>query len=146
MTNRMAMALLALVGLLISVYMAAYKFGYIGSLACGTGSCEIVQNSPQSVMFGVPVPVLGLIGYGALLITALVGVQPAFEDRRWVGGILLAGATGGLIFSAYLSWLEQFTIHAWCRWCIASAVVAVLLFIFALPELSRMRRSADADA
>jgi uncharacterized membrane protein len=145
MTNRMAIALLALIGVMISAYMAAYKFGFLGSIACGTGSCEIVQNSPQSIMFGVPVPVLGLIGYGALFITALLGLQPRFEDERWIAGVLLAGTTGGLLFSVYLSYLEQYAIHAWCRWCIASAVVALLLFLSALPELPRMRRPATAE-
>jgi len=141
MTNRMSIAVFALIGLLISAYMAAYKFGFLGSLMCGTGSCELVQNSPWAVQFGIPVPVLGLFGYGSLLLTALLGLQPKFEDARWVSVVLFAAAAGGLLFSIYLSYLEQYAIQHWCQWCIASAVVALLIFLSAIPELSRMRRS-----
>ena len=147
MTNRMALALLALIGLLIGVYMSAYKFGLIGTIACGTGGCNTVQNSPWAVFAGVPVPVIGLLGYGALFATALLGLQPRFEDDRRISIVLLAGATIGLVFSAYLTYLEAAVIHAWCRWCIASAVLAVLIFLFALPELQRLRpQQAEADA
>jgi hypothetical protein len=59
--------------------------------------------------------------------------------------VLAGGATIGLLFSAYLTYLEAFVIHAWCRWCIASAVLAVLIFIFTLPEFRRLRsRVSDA--
>jgi uncharacterized membrane protein len=146
MTNRMYLATLALIGLLISAYMAAYKFGFVGSLMCGTGSCEIVQNSPWAVQFGIPVPVLGLIGYGGMFILAMIGLQPRFEDERWVAIVLFAGALGGVLFSAWLSYLEQYEIQHWCRWCISSAIVAVLVFLSALPELSRMRGAAPVEA
>jgi uncharacterized membrane protein len=139
MLNRMAVALLALIGLLISAYMAAYKFGLLGTIACGSGGCETVQNSPWAVFAGVPVPVIGLLGYGALLAAALLGIQPRFTDDRRVAMVLVAGASVGVLFSAYLTWLEATVIHAWCRWCIVSAVLATLIFIFTLPEFRRTR-------
>ena len=137
--NRMIVALLALVGVLISAYMTAYKFGLIGSIMCGTGGCETVQNSPWAVFLGVPVPLIGLVGYGAMLLAALLGLQPRFEDDRRVPLVLAAGAAAGLAFSAYLSYLEASVIHAWCRWCIVSAILAALLFVFTLPEYRRIR-------
>jgi uncharacterized membrane protein len=135
----MAVALLALVGVLIASYMSAYKFGLLGSIVCGTGGCETVQNSPWSVFMGVPVPVIGLAGYGLLLLTSILGLQPRFEDDRRVSMVLIAGATIGLAFSTYLSWLEAAVIHAWCRWCIVSAILATLIFVFTLPEFRRIR-------
>lgn len=137
MTNRMAITLLALVGVLISLYMSAYTFGLLGEIVCGAGGCETVQHSPWARFMGVPVPLIGLAGYGALFGTALAGVHAT--RSRLVAFVLLAGATIGLLFSAYLTYLEAFVIHAWCRWCIASAALAVLIFLFSLPELRRLR-------
>src|SRR5690606_25169493 len=139
MTNRMAIAVLALIGILISMYMSAYTFGLLGTIACGTGGCETVQNSPWAVFMGVPVPVIGLLGYGALFATSMAGLQPRFMDDRRVAAILVAGAVVGVAFSAYLSWLEATVINAWCRWCIGTAIIAVLVFVFTIPEFKRMR-------
>lgn len=135
----MGVALLALIGVLVSAYMAAYTFGMVGSIVCGTGGCETVQNSPWAVFLGVPVPIIGLVGYGALLAAALLGLQPRFEDDRRVALVLIAGAVIGLVFTGYLTYLEAAVIHAWCRWCIVSAVLATLIFVFTLPELRRLR-------
>lgn len=139
MLNRMGIALCALIGVLISTYMSAYKFGWLGTIVCGTGGCEKVQNSPWAEFLGVPVPVIGLLGYGALMVTALAGLQPRFAADRRLAIVLTAGATIGLAFSAYLTYLEANVINAWCRWCIVSAVLATLIFLFTLPEFRRMR-------
>jgi uncharacterized membrane protein len=139
--NRMAIAVLALVGLLISAYMGAYSFGLMGDIVCGSGGCNIVQDSPWAKLYGVPVPALGLVGYAALLIAAVAGLQPALVASRTVSFVLVAAAVIGLGFSAYFTYLEAFVIHAWCRWCVGSAVVTVLIFLFALPELRRLRSS-----
>lgn len=142
--NRMGVAVAALAGLLISGYMLLYKLGVITVLACGTGSCEIVQASPWSVFLGVPVPLWGVAGYGLILVTALLGIQPARSDSRSIAWILLAASTFAFGFSAWLSWIEAVRIQAWCRWCIGSAVVATLLFLLSLPEILVLRRG-EAD-
>jgi len=141
----MGIALLALVGVLISAYMAAYKFGLLGTIACGTGGCATVQNSPWSVFMGIPVPVIGLVGYGLLLLTALLGLQPRFGGDRRIAVVLLLGALCGAAFSGYLTYLEASVIHAWCRWCIVSAVLAGLILLLSLPEIGRMRETSDGD-
>ncbi|CAN5752781.1 hypothetical protein BH23GEM10_BH23GEM10_17300 [soil metagenome] len=141
MLNRMGMALLALIGVLISTSMSAYKFGWLGTIVCGTGGCEKVQNSPWAEFLGMPVPVIGLLGYGALVVTALAGLQPRFAEDRRIAMVLAAGASFGLLFSAYLTYLEATVINAWCRWCIVSAILATLIFLFSLPEFRRIRSS-----
>jgi uncharacterized membrane protein len=138
--NRMAIAVLALVGALIALYMSAYKFGLMGDIVCGSGGCQTVQNSPWAVFMGVPVPAIGLAGYGALMLAAMLGVQPGIGRHRAIPLVLAGGATIGLLFSAYLTYLEAFVIHAWCRWCIGSAVIATLIFACAVPEFRRLRR------
>ena len=67
--NRMAVAILALIGLLISTYLLLYKLNVMKTLLCGTGACETVQSSPWADFIGVPVPAWGVAGY--LIILAL---------------------------------------------------------------------------
>jgi uncharacterized membrane protein len=138
--NRMAITLLALVGALIALYMTLHKLGLIGELLCGTGSCEVVQTSRYAVFMGVPVPYWGLVGYTVLTTVGVISLQPRFVDRRAVRVALIILGTGAFAFSAYLSALEQFVIHAWCRWCIGSAVVSTLIFLCVLPEFRRLER------
>lgn len=140
--NRMVVALTALIGVLISLYTLMYKLGVIGSLLCGTGGCERVQQSPFATQLGIPVPVWGVAGYGAMLAVALIGLQPAKMHERWVPRVLIAGAAFALIFTLYLSYLEANVIHAWCRWCIASAVNVGVMFLATLPEIRRLRNTA----
>lgn len=133
------MAFLALGGVLVSIYMLLYKLQILPGIACGTGGCEIVQASRYAMLLGVPVPAWGVVGYGMILVMALAGVQPRLVDSRRVAGALLLLATGAFLFSAYLTALEMWVIHAWCRWCIGSAVIATLIFLCALPEIPRMK-------
>ncbi|MDQ3388951.1 MAG: vitamin K epoxide reductase family protein [Gemmatimonadota bacterium] len=134
---RMAVAVLALLGLLISLYLTLYKLGYLGAIQCGTGGCETVQTSTYAFFLGLPVAIWGVAAYAVLLALALLGVQPRWERERWVGFALFAVAGVGVVFSAYLTYLEAAVIQAWCRWCIASAVVISLIFLATLPELTR---------
>lgn len=138
--NRMIIAVLALFGLLVAAYMALYKFGVIGTLACGAGSCEQVQASKWAVFWGVPVPLIGLLGYAAIMGSALIGLQPRWFNSKRLANVIFILATAGFVYSLYLSFLEQFVIRAWCRYCIASAVIATLIWIFSLAELPRLRR------
>ncbi len=137
--SRMAVAVLALVGLFIAGYLALYKLGYFGMIQCGTGGCETVQSSRYAYFLGVPVAVWGVGEYLALLVVALLGVQPRWSGARWVALALFAISAVGVVFTAYLTYLEAAVINAWCRWCIASAVVITLIFLFTIPGLRRAR-------
>jgi uncharacterized membrane protein len=140
----MAVATLALLGLLIATYLLLFKLGALGTIACGKGGgCETVQTSPWAVLLGVPVAAWGVVGYLAIFGVALAGVQPLFAGARWVSWTLLALTGIALAFSLYLTALEAWVIHAWCRWCVASAIVAGLVFGAALPEVSRVRRAGS---
>jgi uncharacterized membrane protein len=139
--NRRVVAVVALIGAFVATYLLLYKLGAFGSILCGTGGCETVQNSPWAYFLGVPVAAWGLVGYVAILGLALTGTQPQFADSRFVSVGLLALTGLALLFSVYLSFLEEFVIHAWCQWCIVSAILSVLAFAFSLPEIRRLRRS-----
>jgi uncharacterized membrane protein len=136
----MAIAAIALTGVFVALYMLLYKLGAFGTILCGTGGCEVVQNSPWAYFLGVPVAAWGLAGYMAMLGAAMAGVQPRFAASRWVAAVLVALTSAALLFSIYLSYLEEFVIGAWCQWCILSAVLSLLGFLLALPEVRRIRR------
>ena len=140
MNRRMGVALLSVAGLLISAYLWMFKHGYIGTLACGTGACEQVQLSPYSSFLGVDVALIGFLGYVVFLGVSLVGIQPAWIDRPGPSRALILLAVGGLVFAGYLTGLELFVIHAICRWCAASAVIVLLIFILALLDHLRFAR------
>lgn len=131
----MAIGLLALVGLFIASYMLLFKLGWIGTLACGTGSCGTVQASSWAVFLGVPVPAWGVAGYAVIFVAALVGIQPRWARDRRVGMALFGLAAVAFGFSVYLTAIEAFVLRAWCRWCVVSAIVATLIFLAALAEL-----------
>lgn len=135
--NRMAIALLSLVGVFVALYMLLYKLGWIGSMVCGSGDCATVQASRWSDFLGLPVPLWGVGGYGALLGVALAGTAPRFARDRRIGYLLVALGSIAFAFSAYLTALEAFVIRAWCRWCVVSAILATLIFLFTLAELRR---------
>ncbi|MBI1723255.1 MAG: vitamin K epoxide reductase family protein [Gemmatimonadetes bacterium] len=138
MRHRMAVAVLALVGLLLSTYLLLYKLGFTGPLVCGAGgSCERVQTSQWGVFLGLPVAAYGVGGYLAILGVALLGLQERWQDRaeptRWLAW--LSGA--GLAFTVYLKYLELFRIHAVCRWCVVSAVLITAIFGVSLAGLKK---------
>ena len=136
----MAVAVLALIGLLISTYLLLYKLNVMKTLLCGTGACETVQSSPWADFIGVPVPAWGVAGYLMIFGLAMAGIQPRFIENRNLARVLLATSTFAFAFSAYLTWVEAFLLQAWCRWCVASAIVATLIFVATLFELPAILR------
>lgn len=139
----MALAVLALAGTFVALYLYLYKIGKIGSLACGTGGCETVQLSPQSRFLGVEVALIGVIGYLLLLGLAVVSLKPRFAGRSWPVLGLLVAAGGAFFFTGYLKYLEFFVIHAVCRWCVVSAVIITIMFVVAGVE---WRRAGEVES
>jgi uncharacterized membrane protein len=137
MKKRMAIAVLALVGLLMSVYLLLYKLGFYGELVCGTGACEAVQTSEYATLLGLPVAGWGVAWYAAVFALAFLSVQPAHQEATWPARLIFLLALGGAAFSGYLTYLELFVIHAICWWCATSAVVTLLIFILAVPVRAR---------
>lgn len=139
MIYRMGAALTSLLGLFVSAYLYLYKIGRIGTLACGSGGCETVQTSPWSRFLGVDVALIGLLGYAVLLVVALLALRSSQVERRPPARLLTALAAVGVLFTAYLTYLELFVIHAICRWCAGSAAIIVTILVLGLLELRRLR-------
>ena len=132
---RVVLGVLAAAGLLISAYLTWVHFARVAPVCVGgSGGCETVQSSRYATVLGVPVSVLGLVGYTGLLLSAVV--------RGEVGvylGFLIALV--GTLFSVYLTYLEVFVIHAVCQWCVASAAIMVAALICAALAAWRLTRN-----
>jgi uncharacterized membrane protein len=144
----MIVAALALAGIFISLYLTLYKIGVIGELSCSIGSCETVNLSKWSKFLGLPVAAWGLFFYLDVFAIALVGTMPRFENEPLISLVLTAEAAVGVLFSAWLTYLELRVIHAICIWCVTSAVVVTLIFLTSALDLREMRsrNAAPIDA
>lgn len=131
MRHRQTVAVLALVGLFVALYLWFYKIGVIGNLQCGSGSCEYVQTSPYGTLLGVPVAFYGVVGYAVLFGVALVGLRPGFLAHPGPTRVLAVLATGGVLFTLYLVYVELFVIQAICRWCMVSAAIITAIAVVA---------------
>lgn len=135
----MAIAAIALVGFFVALYLALYKVGFIGELACSIGSCETVQLSRWSTFLGLPVAAWGVAFYVAMLAVALAGLQPALEESRTVAWLLVAMSGWGVVFSLWLTYLELFVIRAICMWCVVSAALTLLLLVCSVVDWRERR-------
>lgn len=107
---------LAVLGLGVAGYLTYIHYAGIEPVCNIAHGCVKVQTSQYAELAGIPVAVLGLGGYVAILAALLV-------DGEW--GRLAAAlfALVGFGFSAYLTYRELFTIDAICQWCVASAIL-----------------------
>ena len=139
MTKRMVIAVLALGGVFVSAYLTLYKLGYIGQLSCSIGSCETVQLSKWAKFLGLPVAAWGVAYYVAVLATAIAGTLSNFTDSRRLSALLLGEAVIGFVFTVYLTSLEAFVIHAYCIYCLSSAVIVTLIVIASVGDYRDLR-------
>jgi uncharacterized membrane protein len=123
---RRTMLVLAVAGLAVAGYLTYVHYAGIRPACTAGTSCLKVQTSQWSDLAGVPVALLGLIGYVGILGTLLA---PDREETRLATVALTLIGVG---FSGYLTYRELFSIHAICEWCVSSAVILSLLFICAL--------------
>ena len=118
----LASAILAAIGLAIAGYLTYVHYRGITPVCEIAHGCVKVQSSQWSKLAGVPVALLGMIGYAGILATLAVASERA---RLACAAIALTG----FAFSAYLTYREVFTIDAICIWCVASAIVMTALAV-----------------
>ena len=135
MNKRMLVALVALAGVFVALYLTLYKLGYIGTLACAVGSCDTVQPSTWATFLGFPGGGWGVAYYAFVLTLAIVGLTGRFADSRRLSEILVGVTAFGMLFSFWLTYLELFVIHAICQWCVISAILATILFVLSWLDL-----------
>ena len=127
---RLAMAALALAGLGIAGYLTIVHYADVAPICATGGGCERVQNSDYAELAGIPVAMLGMFGYAAILAGLLFRGEGA---RLAVAAMALVGAG----FSVYLTYLELFVIDAICQWCVASALIMSAIAALAVARVLR---------
>ena len=136
----MIVAALALAGIFIGLYLTLYKLGIIGELTCSVGSCETVNTSKWAVFLGFPVAAWGVFFYVAVFVLALAGTSERMADARAISVLLALWSTVGLVFSAWLTYLELVVIRAICIWCVVSAVLVTAIFALSVLDLREKSR------
>lgn len=123
--TRIVMIVLSFVGIGLASYLTYIH--YSGSqVICTSDACELVQTSVYSKLAGVPVALMGLIGY-VLIFTSLA--LPEREQTR----LATLGLTAiGFGFSAYLTGRELFSLHQICEWCVSSASIMTILMLLSV--------------
>jgi len=119
---RRVMVVLAFIGLGIATFLTVAHYGGI-VVPCTTkfNSCEAVQTSVYAKIVGVPVALLGAIGYLGILASLLAPEREA--TRLATLGLVIFGWG----FSMYLTYREGFTLHEYCEWCLSSAGILTVL-------------------
>lgn len=135
MTKRMIVAALALAGIFVALYLLLYKIGVVGNLSCSIGSCETVNTSKWAIFMGAPVAGWGVGFYVVMFVVALASIQDRYADSVGMSKLLVALSGAGFVFSAWLTSLELFVIHAICQWCVISALIVTGIFILAIMDL-----------
>ncbi|MFT3890805.1 MAG: vitamin K epoxide reductase family protein [Anaerolineales bacterium] len=106
-------------------------------VVCGPSlhGCIDVQNSRYAVLFGIlPVGMLGLAGYIGIVVSWLAWQYGPRSIQRMAVLALWGMCVFGVLFSAYLTFLEPFVIGATCMWCISSAVLMIILLLVSTPS------------
>ena len=135
MRPRQVIAVLALAGSFVALYLTLFKIGVIGELTCSVGECETVNTSRWATFVGLPVAAWGLATYLVILFIALAGLSEAREDSPAISRVLVAISGWSVLFSGWLTYLELFKIHAICVWCVTSACIVTAIFIASVWDL-----------
>ena len=132
--------LLAVIGLLVSVYMTIYKITSNDNMCIGSGACKTVNESRYSEVTiagsRIPVAVLGVVGYAAILAVLLLEPRASFLQQN--GSMVFFGLSlMGFLFTLYLVYVEIALIKAFCPFCVTSQIAMTLIFILSVIRVIR---------
>jgi len=111
-------AILAVGGVMVSSVSLQHHYGTSKTQYCEFGqvfNCDIVNRGEYSSIFGIPVALIGMLGYGAL-----VGLATVYRERKDTPLFLFLGALAGLGFALYLTYIEARVLGVWCILCLSS--------------------------
>jgi uncharacterized membrane protein len=137
-----AIPILSLVGLGIAGYLAYVEIFAVQAVCGPVGDCNAVQSSAYARLFGIPVGVVGLLGYAAI-----VGAWVWGTRRGWLADqmplITFCAALFSVLFSTYLTGVELFVLQAVCIWCLSSAILVALILIVSVEPMLRAGKFFD---
>jgi vitamin-K-epoxide reductase (warfarin-sensitive) len=133
-------ALLALAGIVVSSISLRHHYGTSQTSYCDFGAsfnCDIVNRSIYSTFLGVPVALIGILGYAALLSLATV-----YRAKAEAPAMLLIASVAGLSLALYLTYIEAFVLATWCILCLSSfTLITLITGLSSFLVASAMRRS-----
>lgn len=111
-------AVLAVCGVVVSTVSLQHHFAKSKTAYCDIGeafNCDIVNRSEYSSILGIPVALIGMLGYLALGALATI-----YRKRHETPALLFGGAAAGLAFALYLTYVEAHILGVWCILCLSS--------------------------
>src|ERR1700761_3250558 len=132
---RYIIALLAIAGIAVSTLALRIHYS-MDAPPCDINAhwdCGIVNHSRYSVIHGIPVAGIGIAGYAAIAILALI--------RRY--RLLLAASLVGLAFTLYLTSIEARVLQIWCLYCVISQSIMALIALLSIAAASRSRKTTS---
>jgi uncharacterized membrane protein len=139
----LAIALLAILGIAVSSVSLDHHYRKSKTSYCDFGesfNCDIVNRSEYSTIAGLPVALIGIVGYAVLLAFATF-----YRAKAETPGILVLASLAGLGFALYLTYVEKFILSVWCILCLSSLAVIFTIAILSLFLLMHsMRRTRAA--
>ena len=142
-----AVLLLALAGIGVSLYMSYVETQHASAVCGPVGDCNAVQSSPYARLLGIPIGVLGVLGYVAILV---VWWWQRLRHDRLAGHapmVMFTLTFVGTLFSIYLTFLEPFVIGAVCMWCISQAIIMTLLLLLSIgPVVRSLHGDAELES
>jgi vitamin-K-epoxide reductase (warfarin-sensitive) len=111
-------AILAVCGVVVSSMSLQHHYATSKTAYCDIGevlNCDIVNRSAYSSIFGIPVALIGMLGYAAL-----AGLATVYRERRETPALLFSGAAAGLAFALYLTYIEARVLGVYCILCLTS--------------------------
>jgi vitamin-K-epoxide reductase (warfarin-sensitive) len=137
----LTIAIFSVLGIAVSSVSLDHHFRKSKTSFCDFGqsfNCDIVNRSEYSSIAGVPVALIGILGYAALLAFATF-----YRAKAETPLILAAGSLGGLGFALYLTYVEKFILATWCILCLSSLA---LIFIISILSLLLVRQLKQPEA
>lgn len=134
-------ALLAVCGVVVSSVSLQSHYAKSKTEFCDIGqvfNCDIVNRSEYSSILGIPVALIGMLGYGAI-----AGLATVYRERRETPSLIFAGAAAGLAFALYLTYIEARVLGVWCIMCLSSLAVIVAITIVSGVLWSKSRGAED---
>lgn len=131
---------LVIVGLLVSIYMTIYKVTSNNAMCLGSGDCSTVNASKYSEVNDIPVAVLGVVGYAAILVVHYFENRNRFFKQNSTLMIFGLSLTG-FIFTVWLIYVEIALLKAICPFCVTSQVAMTIIFTIAVIRLIKQPQS-----
>ncbi len=124
----------AALGLVDAAYLTWIKFADQEILCAGAGGCSVVNSSAYSEIAGIPIALFGALAYVAILALLYLESRGGFWAANGPLGIF-GLSLAGVLYSAYLTYIEVYVLQAICPFCVFSAVALLVLLILAILRL-----------